>query len=90
MSENSETFGCVDGVCSVFPEVECVSFCETEKKSLNYSEKESLSQGSFDPMSLFIKGVLKYHTAAINSVSVSPDGRFIVSGSVDNCGEYSS
>ena len=44
MSEYSEPFGCVDGVCSVFPEVECVSFCGTEEKNFVHLEKENLTQ----------------------------------------------
>ena len=84
MSADSETYACVDGVCSVFPEEDCISFCETEEKLFNYMEKGNLTQCSFDPKNLLIKGILKGHTDEIYSVAVSPDGKFIVTGSRDN------
>ena len=44
MSENEESCGCIDGVCSVLPKTNCVELCETgteKKRSKFYMGSEN-------------------------------------------------
>ena len=63
MSKNDDSYGCIDGVCSVLPKVNCVELCEykTEKNNIknDFIHQKSVMTNS-NIKNLTIKGLKKF------------------------------
>ena len=79
MSENEESYGCIDGVCSVLPKTNCVELCETgtEKKRSKFymgseNELKKTVLKNSDVKNLTIKAAAKFDSA-VHASAIFPD-----------------